>query len=124
MPQLGGRPKGAKDKFPRQTAARKQAESALSGLSARGRTPLSIMLEDMEAKYESGDLSAAATRAETCAPYVHARLASTVVTHRDALDDLSVDDLRRLLAHAEHTARSIGHEIEGEAEPEIAGEPD
>jgi len=115
------RPRGAKDKVKRTTAASKQAIEAIAVV--RGLTPLRVMLEDMETKYHAGDLSGAATRAETCAPYVHARLASATITHRDALDDLSVDDLRNLLASAERAAWVIGGEDTGEISSEGAGKP-
>lgn len=117
----GGRPKGSKDVVPRQTAARKQSGEGLAqSISATGKTPLAIMLEDMARKYEAGDFEGAANRAESCAPYVHARLASTTVTHRDALDDLSVDELKQLLAHAERAAWLDGDTIEGKV---IAEDP-
>lgn len=115
------RPKGVKEKNPRSTPARKQALVELAKLN--GKTPLQVMLEDMQKKYEAGDLTAAADRAESCAPYVHARLASTVVTHRDALDDLNVDELKRLLAHAERAAWLDGGAIEGKVEPEDSRKP-
>lgn len=119
---MAGRPKGKKDLAPRMTGARRAALVHVAKVN--GLTPLKVMLEDMERKYRAGDLEAAATRAETCAPYIHARLASTTVTHRDAIDELSLDELRSLLAAAERAAGSVGREIEGEALSEVEGEQD
>jgi hypothetical protein len=68
------RPKGAKDKAPRITAAAKQARAA----SSEGLTPLEYMLtvmRDSEAEPERRD-----RMASSAAPYIHPRLASTELT--------------------------------------------
>lgn len=67
------RPKGAKDKAPRITAAAKQARAA----SSEGMTPLEYMLSvmrDSAAEPERRD-----RMASSAAPYIHPRLASTEV---------------------------------------------
>jgi hypothetical protein len=67
------RPKGAKDKAPRITAAAKQARAA----SSEGMTPLEYMLtvmRDSAAEPERRD-----RMASSAAPYIHPRLASTEV---------------------------------------------
>ena len=96
-----GRPLGAKDAKPRSTAARKLAALA----AAHGMAPLDVMLADMRAKLEAGDLSGAADRAEACAPYVHPRLASATLTHKDAFSELTREQLEELLAFAKQMAQ-------------------
>lgn len=115
------RPRGSKDKVKRFSAAAKQAVEAIA--RAKGLTPLQVMMEDMQEKYDRGDLDAAATRAESCAPYVHSRLASTTITHRDALDDLNVNELRNLLAAAERATWLAGGASESEVGAEGTGKP-
>lgn len=110
------RPFGSKDSSPRMSPGRKLAMSAIISMrKTDNKTPLAIMLEHMHQLYAAGDLAGAANRAETCAPYVHPRLAAATISHRDALDDLSVGELRLLLAAAERAAGITGREIEGEA---------
>ena len=94
MNKSRGRPRGVKETKPRNTAARKLAALA----AAQGMTPLDVMLADMRAKLEAGELSGAADRAEACGPYVHPRLASATLTHKDAFSDLTVEQLEELLA--------------------------
>jgi hypothetical protein len=84
MSKSPGRPRGVKETKPRNTAARKLAAIA----AAKGVTPLDVMLMDMRAKLEAGDLSGAADRAESCAPYVHPQLAAAALTYKDAFSDL------------------------------------
>ena len=98
-----GRPRGAKDKQPRSTPARKLAAIA----AAQGMTPLDVMLADMRAKLEAGDLSGAADRAESCAPYVHPRLASATLTHKDPFSELTREQLEELLAFAKQAAQPL-----------------
>lgn len=92
------RPRGAKDKAPRITAARKQAETA----AAEGLTPLDVMLRAMRRSFELAEATEALARdeatpddqrhtllaeaegyygvavsaAKDAAPYVHPRLAA------------------------------------------------
>lgn len=54
------------------TRTRAIAEQAI----AEGITPLEVMLGAMRARYEAGDLLAAASLAKDAAPYVHPRLAA------------------------------------------------
>jgi hypothetical protein len=102
MSKSPGRPRGVKETKPRNTAARKLAALA----AARGIAPLDVMLMDMRAKLEAGDLSGAADRAESCAPYVHPRLASTTLTHKDPIEELTMEQLDALLALAEQVVQS------------------
>ncbi|MBV8590273.1 MAG: hypothetical protein JO212_09480 [Acetobacteraceae bacterium] len=103
MNKSPGRPRGVKETKPRNTAARKLAAIA----SAQGVTPLDVMLMDMRAKLEAGDLSGAADRAESCAPYVHPRLASATLTHKDAFSELTREELEELLAFAKQAAQPL-----------------
>lgn len=90
-PSKGGRPKGARDKKPRRTAARKVAEAA----SASGETPLEYMLRVMRSK--NADPRRRDQMATSAAPYVHARLASVdhngTINHVVDLTKLSDEDL-------------------------------
>jgi hypothetical protein len=94
MSKSPGRPRGVTETKPRNTAARKLAALA----AAQGIAPLDVMLMDMRAKLEAGDLSGAADRAEACAPYVHPRLASATLAHKDPFSELTVEQLEELLA--------------------------
>lgn len=113
-PPLGGKPS--------QNAERRRVEIAGAILNGSRPMPLDIMLERMWELYAEKRLDAAAEQAEKCAPYLHPRLAAATVTHRDALDDLSVDQLRALLAITERAAGAIGGTIEGETEPALSGD--
>jgi hypothetical protein len=74
------RPKGSRDKAPRLTAARKQAEVA----AAEGITPLEVMLRVMRERWETQDKDGALAAAEKAAPYLHAKLASVDSTVKGA----------------------------------------
>lgn len=63
-------------------ASRKTREIA-DRAAAEGIMPLEVMLQDMRAKFSTGDLSAAADRAIDCAPYLHPRLSSVEATGKD-----------------------------------------
>jgi hypothetical protein len=71
------RPKGAKDKAPRKTAAAKQATLAAS----EGLTPLEFMLSVM--RDTDKELSYRLDMAKAAAPYVHARLSSIEMGGKD-----------------------------------------
>lgn len=71
------RPKGAKDKAPRITAAAKQAAAAVS----EGLTPLEYMLGIM--RDETQQPAFRADMAKSAAPYIHPKLASTEHTGKD-----------------------------------------
>ena len=103
MDRPTGRPRGCKDTKPRNTAARKLAALA----AAQGIAPLDVMLMDMRAKLEAGDLSGAADRAEACAPYMHPRLASATLSHKDAFSDLTTEQLEELVALARQMAQPV-----------------
>lgn len=64
------RPKGAKDKAPRVTAAAKQAQAAAS----EGLTPLEYMLSVM--RDLNADTAMRNDMAKAAAPYIHPRLAN------------------------------------------------
>lgn len=64
------RPKGAKDKAPRVTAAAKQAQAAAS----EGLTPLEFMLGIIRDKNQ--EMSLRADMAKAAAPYIHPRLSN------------------------------------------------
>lgn len=106
MPKTG-RPAGSRDRKPRRTAARKQAEVA----AAEGITPLEVMLRTMRDAWALADQAetdreritlrqAACGVAEKAAPYVHPRLSATEhsgavgLSHEDAIAalDASGDD--------------------------------
>ena len=68
------RPKGAKDKAPRVTAAAKQAQAAAS----EGLTPLEYMLGVMRDPVADPDRRD--RMASSAAPYIHPKLATTELT--------------------------------------------
>ena len=55
----------------------------------------------MRHAWEQQDYKAAAEMAEIALPYTTPRLAATTITQRNALNELSLDDLQKLLALAE-----------------------
>jgi hypothetical protein len=59
----------------------------------------------MRHAWEQQDYKTAAEMAEVALPYTTPRLASTTVMQKNALDELSLDDLQRLLALAEAQRR-------------------
>jgi hypothetical protein len=52
----------------------------------------------MRHAWEQRDYKTAAEMAEIALPYTRPRLAATTITQRDPLDDLSLNELRQLLA--------------------------
>lgn len=115
-----GRKKGAKTK-----ATIEREIRAVHGVTAavqEGALPLDIILRVMRGDTEITKLQFDAAIA--AAPYVHARLSSATVTHRDPLDSLTDDELRAFIAHAaSRTDAGDGESSEaqtGEAHP---GEP-
>jgi hypothetical protein len=71
LPKTGGRKPGSCNLRTRAIADKAAAE---------GLTPLEMMLLDMKQKFRAGDLAAAADRARDCAPYMHAKLATTTIS--------------------------------------------
>lgn len=100
MPIGGARPGAGRPKGSRQ---RKQSELAIS-VAKNGIQPIEVVLNTMRKAWSEGDSKTATDMAAIALPYTTPRLASTVVTNRDGLDDLSIDDLRRLLDAAERNA--------------------
>ena len=91
-----GRPFGSRNKIVKdRNAAREKVWSS-------GRTPLDVIIQVMDGGDNGRKISdrqfAAACAA---APFVHPKLAATVVTHRDALSSMTDDQLTILLAAAE-----------------------
>jgi len=117
-----GRKKGVKNKITvdRLTQTAEFVEKA----KRSGQMPLDIVLSVMRGGPDAEQVTERQYHAAVDAlPYVHARLASTTVTHRDALDELSVDDLRSLLATAERLSWLTGGEDTGEISSERTGKP-
>jgi hypothetical protein len=101
-----------------------RAQEGLAAARATGKMPLEIVLTVMRGGPEAEDVTERQYRAAVDAmPYVHARLASAVVTHRDGLDDLNVDDLRSLLAAAERATWLAGGENQDETGATYSGKP-
>lgn len=117
-----GRKKGGKNRLTEERALR--AAEGLENARLSGKMPLDIVLSVMRGSKEAEGITDQQYKAAVDAlPYVHARLASTTVTHRDALDDLSVSDLRSLLASAERAAWALGGEDTGEDSSTYSGKP-
>jgi hypothetical protein len=101
-----------------QKTADKAIEMASSGVQ-----PIEVVITVMRNAWAEKDYKTATQMAEVALPYTTPRLASTVVTHRDALDDLNVDELRALLAFAERPAWIASGTGEGEADAADTGKP-
>lgn len=85
-----GRKKGGKN---RSTIEREmRAAAGVHAAINKGLMPLDVILAVMrgEKTFEPEQVDAAIA----AAPYVHARLASTVLEHKHALSDVSLDELR------------------------------
>ncbi len=112
----GGRRKGTPNRAtPAMAVARTAAvHQALTG----GETPLDVMTRVMRGEAGITDRQFAAACA--AAPCVHARLSAAVVEHRDALTDLSLDQLLALTAAAERcvAADALAPPAGGEGEAE------
>lgn len=110
----GGRQKGTPNRVTllKQEVLEAAEKSALAGLPEDridALSPLDIMLMAMRAAAKAGNLMTAAAVAKEAAPYVLPKLASTTVTHRDAISDLSYDELvsfMRILDRASESIRS------------------
>ena len=87
-----GRPKGSR----LQRTAKLAIEVATAGIQ-----PIEVVLSVMRHAWEQQDYKTAAEMAEIALPYTTPRLAATTITQRNALDELSLDDLQKLLALAE-----------------------
>lgn len=109
MPMGGARPGAGRKKgtLNKATVERElRAQFGVKNAVSKGILPLDVILSVMrgEATYTPQQYEAA----RDAAPYLHARLSSAVVTHRDAIDELGVDELRHLLALAERATSIIG----------------
>lgn len=105
------RPRGAKDKAPRRTAARKQAE--IYGDSV-GVQPLDVLLGNMRRALDKQDDEKAGYWAEKAAPYVHAKLASSQVNATVSwLDGLSIDQQRAVVTALSTLEGDAGDVAEG-----------
>jgi hypothetical protein len=60
--------------------------------------PLEFMLRTMRQAAAEGDTKAAMDAAKAAAPYVHPRLSSAEVVHKNKLETLSDAELRALIA--------------------------
>ena len=108
--KTGGRQKGTPNKATVEKELR--AQHGVANAVASGVMPLDVIVSVMrgENKYTQRQYQAAID----AAPYMHSRLSSTTVTHRDALDELALDELRAFLAMAAHTATISGEAVAGE----------
>ena len=102
-----GRPNGSLNKRSQEIVAKAASE---------GITPLEVMLKAMRQHVDAGDLGAAAEIAKDAAPYIHPRLANSVVTHKDAFAELTLEQLSALAALAD------GHDAAGRWEAGQAGD--
>jgi hypothetical protein len=91
--RFGGRAKGTPNK--RTPALKKARDAALKEALTGGESPLDIIIHVMRETGEITDRQFAAACA--AAPYVHARLSSATVVHKDAFSDLTVVELRALI---------------------------
>jgi hypothetical protein len=85
--------------------------------------PIEVVITVMRKAWDEKDYTTATEMAAIALPYTTPRLAATTITHRDALDDLNVDELRALLAFAERPTWPAGAEGESEADAAYAGKP-
>jgi hypothetical protein len=86
--------------------------------AAARRQPLEVMLDIMARAVEAGDDKAAMEAAKNAAPYVHPRLSSAEVVHRNKFDTLTDDELRALIDQGRGLAD--GEVREPEPEPGAA----
>jgi hypothetical protein len=92
-----GRPKGSR----LQRTAKLAIEIATAGIQ-----PIGVVLSIMRNAREQQDYKTAAEMAEIALPYTTPRLASTKVMQKNAIDELSLDELCQLLAVAEAAAEA------------------
>ncbi len=71
---MGGRPKGVAS-----ANSQRRARVADRVLAQAEITPLEVMVKTMAKRWEAGDEVGACAIAKDCAPYLHARLASTTL---------------------------------------------
>lgn len=121
-----GRPKRAEMEEPTRAPSEPRPDRRHSSMRAikvatSGVAPIEVIVSRMRHAWEVEDYETASKMAEIALPYTTPRLAAATITHRDALDDLTIDQLRTLLAAAERAARTLGGEVAGEAGTEIAG---
>ncbi|MFZ2163411.1 MAG: hypothetical protein WAW02_14460 [Sideroxyarcus sp.] len=74
----GGRPKGVTS-----TNSQRRARVADRVLAQAEITPLDVMVKTMAKRWKAGDEAGACAIAKDCAPYLHARLASTTLKGDD-----------------------------------------
>ena len=79
----------------------------------RSRHPLPQAGSAANNAWEQQDYKTAAEMAEIALPYTTPRLAATTITQRNALDELSLDDLQKLLALAEAAAAQERVAVDG-----------
>jgi hypothetical protein len=101
----GGRGIGVPNKrTPELKAAR---DSALKEALTGGETPLEVIIAVMRGTTEITDRQFNAACA--AAPYVHSRLTSATIEHRDAISELTIEQLRSFVDAAErHNAENAG----------------
>src|SRR4051794_18939696 len=116
-----GRPPGSLNKatIERQAFASEGLKAALEA----GVSPLDVILRVMRGDPDITDRQFQA--AQAAAPYVHARLSSATITHKDPLDGLTTDELRSLIAELAHARANAGtgEACAEQAGSEEAGEP-
>jgi len=88
-----------------------------------GKSPLEVILDVMRNGKQGYTLDQIEC-AKAALPYLHARLANTTVTHKDAFSDLDGDELRSLLQLARELERQEAAAEAGTGAGEMgAGEP-
>jgi hypothetical protein len=92
----GGRPKGVAS-----ANSQRRARVADRVLAQAEITPLDVMVQTMNERWKDGDKAGACAIAKDCAPYLHARLASTTLkgdSENPLLLSLSLPSVEKLKA--------------------------
>ena len=91
-----GRPKGSQDKIKREVTLLK--EELAGRLAASGQMPREFLLSVM--RDETREISLRIAAAKAAAPYCHATLASVDMKVHESVEELSEDELMRIVAGA------------------------
>ncbi len=71
-----------------------------------GIQPIEVVLRVMRNAWEQRDYKTAAVMAEVALAHTDPRLAATTITQKSGLDELSLDELRELLAYCRSAAQA------------------
>ncbi len=113
MPSGGKRPGAGRKHGTKNVRSRKHAAAALGrpidaaiaiAASNAGIQPIEVIISVMRHAWEKADYKTAAAMADIALPYCSPRLAAATITHRDPLDELTVDELRRMIVAFEQAA--------------------